>query len=136
MNKIFKSNKNSDKLSLGFILNLLDGVKETPGRIVVITSNHIDEIDSALKRPGRIDLHIKMKSINFNILKKMYNCYFNNYIDENKIDKSIKNIEKYNITPAEITNLLINSDDEMNFIELLENTIKEKEKKKINVKLY
>ena len=128
ISKIFKSNDNPDKLSLGFILNLLDGVKETPGRIVVITSNHIDKIDPALKRPGRIDLHIKMKSINFNILNQMYNYYFNNYIDENKINKSIKNIEKYNITPAEITNLLVNSDDEMNFIELLENTIKEKEK--------
>ena len=112
---------------MGFILNLLDGVKETPGRIVIITSNHIDKIDPALKRPGRIDLHIKMKSINFNILNQMYNYYFNNYIDEDKINKSIKNIEKYNITPAEITNLLVNSDDEMNFIELLENTIKEKE---------
>ena len=128
ISKIFKSNDNPDKLSLGFILNLLDGVKETPGRIVVITSNHIDKIDPALKRPGRIDLHIKMKSINFNILNQMYNYYFNNYIDENKINKSIKNIEKYNITPAEITNLLVNSDDELNFIELLENTIKEKEK--------
>ena len=127
MNKIFKSNENPDKLSLGFILNLLDGVKETPGRIVIITSNHIDKIDTALKRPGRIDLHVKMKSINFTILKKMYNYCFNNYIDENNIDKSIKNIEKYNITPAEITNLLVNSDDEINFIELLENTIKEKE---------
>ena len=127
INKIFKSNDNPDKLSLGFILNLLDGVKETPGRIVVITSNHIDKIDPALKRPGRIDLHIKMKSINFNVLNQMYNYYFNNYIDENKINKSIKNIEKYNITPAEITNLLVNSDDEINFIELLENTIKEKE---------
>lgn len=125
-NKIFKSNDNPDKLSLGFILNLLDGVKETPGRIVVITSNHIDKIDPALKRPGRIDLHIKMQSINFNILNQMYNYYFNNFINEDKIDESIKNIEKYNITPAEITNLLVNSDDEMNFIELLQTTINEK----------
>ena len=126
INKIFKSNDNPDKLSLGFILNLLDGVKETPARIVIITSNHIDKIDQALKRPGRIDLHIKMKSINFNILNQMYNYYFNNFINEDKIDENIKNIDKHNITPAEITNLLVNSDDEMNFIELLQTTINEK----------
>ena len=126
ISKIFKSNDNPDKLSLGFILNLLDGVKETPGRIVVITSNHIDKIDPALKRPGRIDLHIKMQSINFNILNQMYNYYFNNFINEDKINESIKNINEYNITPAEITNLLVNSDDEMNFIELLQTTINEK----------
>lgn len=129
ISKIFKSNDNPDnpdKLSLGFILNLLDGVKETPGRIVVITSNHIDKIDPALKRPGRIDLHIKMQSINFNILNQMYNYYFNNFINEDKINESIKNINEYNITPAKITNLLVNSDDEMNFIELLQTTINEK----------
>lgn len=49
----------------------------------------------------------------------MYNYYFNNFINEDKIYESIKNINEYNITPAEITNLLVNSDDEMNFIELL-----------------
>ena len=125
INKIFKPN-DPDKLSLGFILNLLDGVKETPARIVVITSNHIDKIDPALTRPGRIDLHIKMKSMNFNILNQMYNHYFNNFIDKDKIDERIKNIDKYNITPAEITNLLVNSDDEIDFIKLLLNNINEK----------
>jgi DNA polymerase III delta prime subunit len=60
-----------------------------------------------------------MQSINFNILNQMYNYYFNNFINEDKIYESIKNINEYNITPAEITNLLVNSDDEMNFIELL-----------------
>lgn len=123
INKLFKSNENPDKLSLGFILNLLDGVKETPARIVIITSNHIDKIDPALKRPGRIDLHIKMKSINFNILKQMYSHYFNTAINEDKINDNIKKIHKYNITPAEITNLLVNSDDEIDFFKLLENYI-------------
>ena len=56
----------------------------------------------------------------------MYNYYFNNFINEDKINESIKNIHEYNITPAEITNLLVNSDDEMNFIELLQTTINEK----------
>lgn len=127
LSKYFKSDNNPDKLSLGFILNLLDGVKETPGRIVVITSNHIDKIDPALKRPGRIDLHIKMNSINFNILNQMYSYYFNNTIDEDKINNNVRNIDKYNITPAEITNLLVNSDNEINFIELLQILINEKE---------
>ena len=75
---------------------------------------------------GRIDLHIKMQSINFNILNQMYYYYFNNLINEDKIDECIKNINEYNITPAEITNLLVNSDDEINFIELLQTTINEK----------
>lgn len=34
---------------------MLDGVVDTPGRIVVMTTNHKEELDPALIRPGRID---------------------------------------------------------------------------------
>jgi hypothetical protein len=37
------------------LLNVLDGVVDTPGRIVVMTSNHPDKLDPALIRPGRIN---------------------------------------------------------------------------------
>lgn len=37
------------------LLNMLDGVVDTPGRIVVMTTNYKDELDPALIRPGRID---------------------------------------------------------------------------------
>lgn len=46
----------SEKLDIGTMLNLMDGVLETPGRIIVMTSNHPDTLDPALIRPGRIDL--------------------------------------------------------------------------------
>lgn len=37
------------------LLNVLDGVVDTPGRIVVVTTNVVDCLDAALIRPGRID---------------------------------------------------------------------------------
>lgn len=37
------------------LLNVLDGVVDTPGRIVVLTTNLVDVLDRALIRPGRID---------------------------------------------------------------------------------
>lgn len=40
------------------LLNVLDGVVDTPGRIVVMTTNVIDVLDDALIRPGRIDKKI------------------------------------------------------------------------------
>lgn len=49
----------SEKLDLGTILNLMDGILETPGRIIVMTSNHPEKLDPALIRPGRIDLIVK-----------------------------------------------------------------------------
>jgi hypothetical protein len=43
------------KPTLGEILNVLDGVPERHGHILVIDTNHIERLDSALIRPGRVD---------------------------------------------------------------------------------
>lgn len=42
-------------LSLSGLLNALDGVGSPEGRVTFITTNHIDRLDSALIRPGRMD---------------------------------------------------------------------------------
>lgn len=49
-----------DPLTLACLLELLDGIVEMPGRVVVFTTNHPERIDPALTRPGRIDLHIRL----------------------------------------------------------------------------
>jgi hypothetical protein len=56
-----KEEFSSEKLTLSCLLNLLDGVLEAPGRIVVMTTNYIEKLDSALIRPGRIDLICEFK---------------------------------------------------------------------------
>jgi ATP-dependent Zn protease len=48
--------KESEKIDLSFLLNLLDGILEIPGRIVIMTSNFPEKLDHALVRPGRIDI--------------------------------------------------------------------------------
>merc|ERR1712151_664740 len=45
----------SDKLNLSGILNALDGVVDSPNRILIMTTNHPEKLDPALIRPGRID---------------------------------------------------------------------------------
>lgn len=44
-----------EKINLSTLLNVLDGILETPGRIVIMTTNHPEHLDAALIRPGRID---------------------------------------------------------------------------------
>ena len=44
-----------DALNLAGLLNVLDGVVDTPGRMLVMTTNHPEALDPALIRPGRID---------------------------------------------------------------------------------
>ncbi len=44
-----------DELNLAGLLNVLDGVIDTPDRIIVMTTNVPEMLDPALVRPGRID---------------------------------------------------------------------------------
>jgi len=52
--------KHDDELNLSFLLNVFDGIMETPGRMIILTSNYPDKIDKALLRPGRIDINIEL----------------------------------------------------------------------------
>jgi ATP-dependent Zn protease len=45
----------SDALNLAGLLNVLDGVVDTPGRLLVLSTNHPEVLDPALIRPGRIN---------------------------------------------------------------------------------
>ena len=65
-----------DKLSLSCILNLLDGIVETPGRIVIMTSNYPERIDSALKRPGRMDIHVELKRATRTVIVEMLSSFY------------------------------------------------------------
>lgn len=67
-----KIDKSDNKITLSNLLNILDGSREMPGRIIIITTNHIDWIDEALLREGRIDIRVEMKKIGAELMWKMY----------------------------------------------------------------
>lgn len=48
------------KFGLGDILNSIDGLLAPTGRILISTTNHIEKLDAALIRPGRIDYKIEI----------------------------------------------------------------------------
>lgn len=49
--------------TLSGLLNVLDGVGSQEGRIVIMTTNRPEQLDSALVRPGRVDLKILLGNI-------------------------------------------------------------------------
>ena len=102
-----------DPLTLDDFLNLWDGVRETPGRIIIITSNHYSKLDCALTRPGRIDICYEFKNASRKVINDMHKSFFGKDIDKNTLSK----IPEYKYSPAEITNIFMkcNSDSE-NFI--------------------
>ncbi|XP_055388468.1 uncharacterized protein LOC129617050 [Condylostylus longicornis] len=93
--------KSSDH-HLGFFLNLLDGLIETPGRIIVMTTNHIENLDPALIRPGRIDINIEFVKCSRVIVKQIISHFYNRGIDDWELDEEVTDDQ---ITPAELTQI-------------------------------
>ncbi|KAI1078045.1 BCS1 N terminal-domain-containing protein [Whalleya microplaca] len=46
-------------LSLSALLNILDGVASQEGRVLIMTTNHLENLDKALIRPGRADMIVE-----------------------------------------------------------------------------
>ena len=63
--------------NLGDILNMIDGICPIHGRILIMTTNHIDKLDPALLRPGRIDLKLEMSYVNREILEQFLMGFYN-----------------------------------------------------------
>ncbi|KAJ8106151.1 hypothetical protein ONZ43_g7159 [Nemania bipapillata] len=58
-NTIQNKPSSSTRLSLSGLLNILDGVASQEGRILIMTTNHVEKLDKALIRPGRVDMIVK-----------------------------------------------------------------------------
>ncbi|MEN9361450.1 MAG: hypothetical protein RL095_2985 [Verrucomicrobiota bacterium] len=58
------------------ILNALDGVMARHGRILVATTNHLEKLDPALLRPGRIDLCLEVGYVSGRTLESFIRRFF------------------------------------------------------------
>jgi chaperone BCS1 len=106
-------------LTLDDILNVLDGIRETPGRILVITSNHYDRLDPALVRPGRIDLTLPMTHASHATLRQMYAHFFKMPMHESVFLAENMSAE-FKFSPAELVNMYLNSNGDPDlFLSLL-----------------
>ena len=95
-------NLSSEEINLSFLLNILDGVLETPGRILIMSSNYPERLDKALIRPGRIDLMIEFTKCSDNTIKEMLSSFF----EINPVVLSIHRFPEYQYTPAEVNQIM------------------------------
>ena len=118
----------SEKLDLSFLLNILDGVLEIPGRIVIMTSNYIENLDHALIRPGRIDIIANFKKCVNKTLIEMIEFFYDICLSE-KEKKRILGLKEFVVSPAEMGKVMFeNFDNYINALERLEQICEEKEK--------
>ena len=97
--------QNAEKIDLSFLLNLLDGVLENPGRIVIMTSNFPKLLDHALIRPGRIDVIADFKKCFSSTLVEMIEFFYDiSLTDDEKL--GIMALREHIISPAEMGKLM------------------------------
>ncbi|OJD10334.1 hypothetical protein AJ78_08614 [Emergomyces pasteurianus Ep9510] len=81
--------RNSQRnVSLFALLNALDGVSSQEGRLLIMTTNHIERLDDALIRPERVDRKVLFQLAD----EKMSSCLF--YTVFKRSDEDDSNQEK------------------------------------------
>ncbi|KAI0315045.1 P-loop containing nucleoside triphosphate hydrolase protein [Amylostereum chailletii] len=63
-------------LSLSGLLNSLDGVAAAEGRLLFATTNHIERLDPALSRPGRMDVWVNFTNATRWQAEGIFKCFF------------------------------------------------------------
>lgn len=59
-----RSSEDASGVSFSGFLNCIDGVLAAHnGRILIMSTNHVDRLDPALIRPGRVDLHVVVPTL-------------------------------------------------------------------------
>lgn len=99
-----KSDPGPMKPSLNSALNALDGVASKEGQIFIMTTNHIEMLDPALIRPGRIDYKLHLGYASVEQAKKIFKKFF----PEGDDSQFVINGDH---TPADIQGLLLRSED-------------------------
>ena len=108
LSNFFKiSNQTKQNNNLSYLLNMLDGIHECSGRILIMTTNKLDVLDKALIRPGRIDIKINFQKCSLYDISRMIKSFWNIDIPSDTILPEIE--RKY--TNAEIINIFRSTDD-------------------------
>jgi mitochondrial chaperone BCS1 len=64
------------RLSLSGLLNILDGVASQEGRVLIMTTNHLEKLDKALIRPGRVDMIVKFDRADKGMVAAIFRAIF------------------------------------------------------------
>lgn len=102
------------EITLGGLLNFIDGLWSSCGdeRIIIFTTNHKEKLDPALLRPGRMDMHIHMSYLTNESFKELASNYLEISDPLYRGFKQVQElIEGVQVTPAEVAEQFMKSED-------------------------
>lgn len=92
-----------NKLTLSGLLNVIDGIFNHDGRILIMTTNHPEILDKALIRPGRIDRKFFFENCDKKQIGDLFEMFFNV-----KCDSSLMNeIKDESYSPAHVSSVFL-----------------------------
>ena len=100
MGPIAKPKTSGDKLNLSGLLNILDGVIDCPGRIIIMTTNHPEKLDPALIRPGRVNKKLHLNYMSATQAKSLIEYYCTSQLTESEFSKLETIFDGTKFTPA------------------------------------
>lgn len=68
--------KTKEFTTLSGLLNVIDGVSSTEGRLLIMTTNYPDRLDPALVRAGRVDRHERIGPLDAPEVKRMFERFY------------------------------------------------------------
>jgi ATP-dependent 26S proteasome regulatory subunit len=102
---------NNDSVNLSCFLNIIDGLIELDGIMIIMTTNHPEKIDEALIRPGRFDFKYEFKNATNEIVKQMVQCKFNLTNEEIQKYTELNSIKDEILSPAEVQSICLKNKD-------------------------
>lgn len=83
---IYGNREGKSKISFSALLNCMDGAFSKHGIIVIMTTNHIEKIDSALIREGRIDMKVNIDNPEIDMVEQYLSLFYEKDIKLNHYD--------------------------------------------------
>lgn len=71
------------KQIFGNMLNALDGILSGEGRIIIMTTNHIEKFSDAFLRPGRVDLCMEIGYVTSDVFRRYVKDFYNIELPKN-----------------------------------------------------
>lgn len=101
IDKVFSGRENvkeGSKITFSSLLNCLDGAFYKHGLVTIITTNHIEKLDDALLRTGRIDLKIEVPKPTHVEISEYMSLFF---------EKPITIVGEFNITMSDVQDICL-----------------------------
>ena len=109
------NSKPKPSITLDTMLNLLDGIRENTGRMLIFTTNHYDKLDPAFTRPGRVDIEKEMGRVGVHTIQQIFTAHTGEILH----DSELEHLKDAKFAPCEIVKAIKTCPSAASFIKYL-----------------